>query len=180
MHESTPARQLFVTTALPYANGAFHIGHIMEYIQADIWVRFQRMRGHNVHFVGADDAHGAPIMIAAEKAGKTPQAFVADIAAGRRAYLDGFHIAFDNWHSTDGPENHALAREVYLELRRNGLIFTRDIEQFFDPVKNMFLPDRYIKGECPRCGAPDQYGDCLLYTSPSPRDRTRSRMPSSA
>ena len=159
MHESTPARQLFVTTALPYANGAFHIGHIMEYIQADIWVRFQRMRGHSVHFVGADDAHGAPIMIAAEKVGKTPQAFVADIAAGRRAYLDGFHIAFDNWHSTDGPENHALARDVYLELRRNGLIFTRDIEQFFDPVKNMFLPDRYIKGECPRCGAPDQYGD---------------------
>ncbi|WP_428425305.1 methionine--tRNA ligase [Methylibium sp.] len=152
-------RQLFVTTALPYANGHFHIGHIMEYIQADIWVRFQRMQGHQVHFVGADDAHGAPIMIAAEKAGKTPQAFVADIAAGRKPYLDGFHIAFDNWHSTDGPENHALAQDTYRALRRNGLIFTREIEQFFDPVKAMFLPDRYIKGECPKCGAKDQYGD---------------------
>ena len=152
-------RQLFVTTALPYANAPFHVGHMMEYIQADIWVRFQRMQGHAVHFVGADDAHGAPIMIAAEKAGKTPQAFVAEIAAGRKAYLDGFHIAFDNWHSTDGPENHALAREIYLALRKNELIATRVIDQFYDPVKNMFLPDRYIKGECPRCGAKDQYGD---------------------
>jgi methionyl-tRNA synthetase len=152
-------RTLFVTTALPYANGRFHIGHIMEYIQADIWVRFQRMRGHAVHFVCADDAHGAPIMIAAEKAGKTPQQFVADIAAGRKAYLDGFHISFDNWHSTDGPENHQLAQDIYRALRKAGLIYTRHIEQFFDPVKNMFLPDRYIKGECPRCGAKDQYGD---------------------
>ena len=152
-------RQLFVTTALPYANAPFHIGHMMEYIQADIWVRMQRMRGHDVHFVGADDAHGAPIMIAAEKAGKTPQAFVAEIAAGRKAYLDGFHIGFDNWDSTDGPENHELAKEIYLALRKNELIATRVIEQFFDPVKSMFLPDRYIKGECPRCGAKDQYGD---------------------
>jgi len=152
-------RQLFVTTALPYANGKFHIGHIMEYIQADIWVRFQRMQGHQVHFVGADDAHGAPIMIAAEKAGKSPQAFVAEIAAGRKEYLDGFHISFDHWHSTDSPENTELAQDIYRALRRNGLIFTRDIEQFFDPVKNMFLPDRYIKGECPKCGAKDQYGD---------------------
>ena len=152
-------RKLFVTTALPYANGHFHIGHIMEYIQADIWVRFQRMQGHQVHFVGADDAHGAPIMIAAEKAGKTPQAFVADIAAGRQQYLDGFHISFDNWHSTDGPENHALAQDIYRGLRREGLIAERTIEQFFDPVKGMFLPDRYIKGECPKCGAKDQYGD---------------------
>ncbi len=152
-------RKLFVTTALPYANAPFHIGHMMEYIQADIWVRFQRMRGHAVHFVCADDAHGAPIMIAAEKAGKTPQAFVAEIAAGRKAYLDGFHIGFDNWHSTDGPENHALAKEIYLALRKNELISTKVIEQFYDPVKNMFLPDRYIKGECPKCGAKDQYGD---------------------
>jgi len=152
-------RKLFVTTALPYANGAFHIGHIMEYIQADIWVRFQRMQGHEVHFVGADDAHGAPIMIAAEKAGKTPQGFVAEIAAGRKQYLDGFHVAFDHWHSTDAPENHALAQDIYRALRKNGLIFTREIEQFFDPVKGMFLPDRYIKGECPKCGAKDQYGD---------------------
>ncbi|MCV0440607.1 MAG: methionine--tRNA ligase [Hydrogenophaga sp.] len=152
-------RRLFVTTALPYANGHFHIGHIMEYIQADIWVRFQRMQGHEVHFVCADDAHGAPIMIAADKAGKTPQQFVADIAAGRKPYLDGFHIGFDNWHSTDGPENHALAQDVYRALKANGLIETRTIEQFFDPEKNMFLPDRFIKGECPNCHAKDQYGD---------------------
>jgi len=152
-------RRLFVTTALPYANGHFHIGHIMEYIQADIWVRFQRMQGHEVNFVCADDAHGAPIMIAADKAGKTPQQFVADIAAGRKPYLDGFHIGFDNWHSTDAPENHALAQDVYRALKANGLIETRTIEQFFDPEKNMFLPDRFIKGECPNCHAKDQYGD---------------------
>jgi len=153
------ARKIFVTTALPYANGNFHIGHIMEYIQADTWVRYQRMQGAEVNFVGADDAHGAPIMIAAEKAGKTPQQFVADIAAGRQQYLDGFHIAFDNWHSTAAPENHALARQIYLDLKANGLIEQRTIEQFFDPEKNMFLPDRFIKGECPRCHAKDQYGD---------------------
>jgi methionyl-tRNA synthetase len=152
-------RQLFVTTALPYANGAFHIGHIMEYIQADIWVRFQRMQGHRVHFVCADDAHGAPIMIAAEKAGKTPQAFVSEIAAGRKPYLDGFHVAFDHWHSTDAPENHELAQSIYLALKEQGLIVERTIEQFFDPEKGMFLPDRFIKGECPKCGAKDQYGD---------------------
>jgi methionyl-tRNA synthetase len=153
------ARQLFVTTALPYANAPFHIGHMMEYIQADIWVRFQRLRGHSVHFVCADDAHGAPIMIAAEKAGKTPQQFVAEIAAGRQRYLDGFHIGFDHWHSTDAPENHELAQSIYRALRREGLITERTIEQFHDPVKGMFLPDRYIKGECPKCGAKDQYGD---------------------
>ncbi|HNQ11043.1 MAG TPA: methionine--tRNA ligase [Giesbergeria sp.] len=154
-----PARKLFVTTALPYANGNFHIGHIMEYIQADIWVRTQRLLGNEVNFVGADDTHGAPIMIAAEKAGKTPQQFVADIAAGRQQYLDGFHIQFDNWHSTDAPENHQLAQQIYLDLKANGLIETRTIEQFFDPEKNMFLPDRFIKGECPKCHAKDQYGD---------------------
>jgi methionyl-tRNA synthetase len=158
-------RQLFVTTALPYANGNFHIGHIMEYIQADIWVRFQRMMGSQVNFVGADDTHGAPIMIAAEKAGKTPQHFVADIAAGRKPYLDGFHIQFDNWHSTDAPENHELARQIYRDLRDisaadgGSLIEVRSVEQFFDPQKNMFLPDRFIKGECPKCHAKDQYGD---------------------
>ena len=152
-------RQLFVTTALPYANGNFHIGHIMEYIQADIWVRFQRMQGHRVDFVGADDTHGAPIMIAAEKAGLTPQQFVANIAAGRKPYLEGFHIEFDNWHSTDAPENHELARQIYRDLKQTGLIETRTIEQFFDPEKNMFLPDRFIKGECPKCHAKDQYGD---------------------
>ena len=153
-------RKLFVTTALPYANGAFHIGHIMEYIQADIWVRFQRMQGHEVNFVGADDAHGAPIMIAAEKANVTPQEFVAGIAAGRKQYLDGFHIAFDNWHSTDGPENHQLSQDIYRKLRDKAkLISVKTVEQFFDPVKSMFLPDRYIKGECPKCHAKDQYGD---------------------
>jgi methionyl-tRNA synthetase len=152
-------RELFVTTALPYANGPLHIGHIMEYIQADIWVRFQRLRGHTVHFVGADDAHGAPIMIAAEKSGKTPQQFVADIAASRKAYLDGFHIAFDHWHSTESPENTVLSQDIYRRLRAAEFISQRSIEQFYDPVKQMFLPDRYIRGECPHCGAKDQYGD---------------------
>ena len=156
---TTDKRQLFVTTALPYANGKFHIGHIMEYIQADIWVRFQRMQGNQVNFVGADDAHGAPIMIAADKAGITPQQFVANIAAGRKEYLDGFHISFDNWSSTDSPENHALARQIYRDLKANDLIDVKTIEQFFDPEKNMFLPDRYIKGTCPKCSAKDQYGD---------------------
>lgn len=152
-------RQLFVTTALPYANGAFHIGHIMEYIQADIWVRHQRMSGNAVHFVGADDAHGAPIMIAAEKAGITPQEFVGRIAAGRKQYLDGFHISFDHWHSTDSAENTELSQDIYRKLKAAGLIYTKSIEQFYDPVKGMFLADRYIKGECPKCGAKDQYGD---------------------
>lgn len=155
----TMTRKLFVTTALPYANAPFHLGHIMEYIQADIWVRHQRMAGNQVHFVCADDAHGAPIMIAAEKAGITPQEFVAQIAAGRKQYLDGFHIAFDNWHSTDGIENHQLSQDIYRKLKAAGFIVSKTIEQFYDPVKNMFLPDRYIKGECPKCGAKDQYGD---------------------
>ena len=153
------ARQLFVTTALPYANAAFHNGHMMEYIQADVWVRFQRMRGHTVHFVCADDAHGAANMIAAEKAGLTPQEFVARVAAGRRQYLDGFHIGFDHWHSTDTPENVELSQDIYRKLRANELVYVKPVEQFFDPVKGMFLADRYIKGECPRCGAKDQNGD---------------------
>jgi len=153
------SRKLFVTTALPYANGAFHIGHIMEYIQADIWVRFQRMQGHEVHFVGADDAHGAPIMLAAEKAGKSSEQFVREIASGRKQYLDGFHIAFDNWHSTHSPENTELSQDIYRKLKAAGLVYAKPIEQFFDPVKGMFLADRYIKGECPNCGAKDQYGD---------------------
>ncbi len=152
-------RRLFVTTALPYANGAFHIGHIMEYIQADIWVRFQRMCGHEVHFVGADDAHGAPIMLAAEKAGKAPEAFIAEIARSRQPYLDGFHIGFDNWHSTHSAENTELSQDIYRRLKKAGLVDVRPVEQFYDPVKGMFLADRYIKGECPNCGAKDQYGD---------------------
>jgi methionyl-tRNA synthetase len=152
-------RHLFVTTALPYANGPFHIGHIMEYIQADIWVRFQRMQGHDVHFIGADDAHGAPIMLAAEKAGKTPEAFIREVANGRKRYLDGFHIAHDNWHSTHSKENTELSQDLYRRLKAKGLIYTKTIQQFYDPVKGMFLADRYIKGECPNCGAKDQYGD---------------------
>jgi methionyl-tRNA synthetase len=157
-------RKLFVTTALPYANAAFHIGHMMEYIQADIWVRFQRMQNDGgqqriVHFVGADDTHGTPIMIAAEKEGVTPQEFVARIAAGRQQYLDGFHIAFDNWYSTDSPENVELSQGIYRKLRDAGLIVTKTVDRFFDPVKGMFLADRNIKGECPKCHAKDQYGD---------------------
>jgi methionyl-tRNA synthetase len=166
-------RKLFVTTALPYANAAFHIGHMMEYIQADIWVRFQRMQNdaadesaggatggqREVHFVCADDTHGTPIMIAAEKEGITPQQFVAKIAAGRQQYLDGFHIGFDNWYSTDSPENVELSQGIYRKLRDAGLIVTKTVDRFFDPVKGMFLADRNIKGECPKCGAKDQYGD---------------------
>ncbi len=153
------SRTIFVTTALPYANGSFHIGHIMEYIQADIWVRAMRMAGHTVHFVGADDAHGAPIMLKAEAEGITPQALVARYAGERPRYLDGFHIRFDHWHSTDSPENVELSQDIYRALKAAGFISSRQIEQFFDPVKGMFLPDRYIKGECPHCHAKDQYGD---------------------
>jgi len=152
-------RKLFVTTALPYANGSFHIGHIMEYIQADIWVRFQRMQGNSVHFVCADDAHGAPIMLKAEAEGVTPRELVRRIGAERKQYLDGFHIGFDNWHSTDSPENTELSQDIYRKLKAAGLIYTKPVEQFYDPVKGMFLADRYIKGECPKCGAKDQYGD---------------------
>ncbi len=152
-------RELFVTTALPYANGSFHIGHVMEYIQADIWVRFMRMAGHTLHFVGADDAHGAPIMLKAEGEGITPEQLVARIAAERPHVLNGFHIAFDHWHSTHSQENTELSQDIYRSLRDGGLIATRTIEQFFDPVKGMFLADRYIKGECPKCGAKDQNGD---------------------
>jgi len=158
-HAAPSGRRLFVTTALPYANGPFHIGHIMEYIQADIWVRFQRMRGHAVHFVCADDAHGAPIMLKAEAEGVTPQALVAKIAATRPPHLAGFHLSFDHWHSTDSAENVALSQDIYRKLKARGLIDRRNVEQFYDPVKAMFLPDRYIKGTCPKCGAKDQYGD---------------------
>ena len=152
-------RKLFVTTALPYANGSFHIGHIMEYIQADIWVRFQRMQGNTVHFVCADDAHGAPIMLKAEAEGVTPQQLVGRIGAERNKYLDGFHLGFDNWHSTDSPENTELSQDIYRKLKAAGLIYAKPVEQFYDPVKGMFLADRYIKGECPKCGAKEQYGD---------------------
>ncbi|MEG0223193.1 MAG: methionine--tRNA ligase [Comamonas sp.] len=152
-------RKLFVTTALPYANGPLHLGHLLEYIQADTWVRAQRMAGHAVQFVCADDAHGAPIMIAAQKAGVTPQQYIADIARSRAAYLAGFHIRFDNWHSTHSTENQQLAQDIYRKLQARNLIARKDIEQFYDPVEGMFLPDRYVKGSCPRCGAPEQHGD---------------------
>ncbi len=152
-------RTIFLTTALPYANGNFHIGHILEYIQADIWVRHQRMLGNTVHFVGADDAHGAPIMISAQKLGITPAEFVKRISSSRKQYLDGFHIKFDHWHSTHSLENIELSQEIYRRLKDAGLIYTKEIEQFYDPVKNMFLADRFIKGTCPRCKSEDQYGD---------------------
>ncbi len=164
-------RKLFVTTALPYANGPFHIGHIMEYIQADIWVRFQRMRGCTVHFVGADDAHGAPIMLKAEAEGLSPQDLVARITADRPRYLEGFHLGFDHWYSTDSPENVALSQDIYRRLKAAGLIYVKAIEQFYDPVKAMFLADRYIKGECPNCHTKDQYADacesCSIVNSPT-------------
>jgi methionyl-tRNA synthetase len=165
-------RTLFVTTALPYTNGPFHIGHIMEYIQADIWVRFQRMqRDTMVHFVCADDTHGAAIMLRAEAEGLPPQELVAKIAATRPKHLEGFHLSFDHWSSTDSPINAQLLQDIYLKLKHAGLIYTKPVEQFFDPLKQLFLPDRYIKGECPRCGAKDQYGDacenCSSVYSPS-------------
>ena len=170
-------RRLFVTTALPYANGSFHIGHIMEYIQADIWVRFQRMSGHEVHFVCADDAHGAPIMLKAEAEGVTPEALVARYAAERPRYLQGFHVSFDHWHSTHSPENTELSQDIYRRLKARGLIDARTIEQFHDPVKGMFLADRYVQGECPKCGAQDQYGDAceICGSTYSPTDLKNPR-----
>jgi methionyl-tRNA synthetase len=165
------ARKLFVTTALPYANGPFHIGHIMEYIQADIWVRFQRMQGNVVHFVCADDAHGAPIMLKAEAEKVTPQELIAGIAADRPKYLQGFHIAFDHWYSTDSPENTELSQDIYRKLKAAGLVYVKPVEQFYDPVKGMFLADRYIKGECPNCHTKDQYADacesCSIVNTPT-------------
>jgi methionyl-tRNA synthetase len=152
-------RKLFVTTALPYANGPFHIGHIMEYVQADIWVRFQRLQGHKVNFVCADDTHGAPIMLKAEAEGTTPEELIAKVAESHRRDYQRFGISWDNFHSTHSPENAELSASIFLALQKNGFIETKTIEQFFDPVKKMFLPDRYIKGECPKCGTKDQYGD---------------------
>jgi len=164
-------RTLFVTTALPYANGPLHIGHIMEYIQADVWVRFQRMQGHAVHFLGADDVHGAPIMLKAESEGLSPRELVARVTAGRAPDLKGFHLSFDHWHSTDSAENVALSQDVYARLKAADLIYVKPVEQFYDPVKGMFLPDRYVKGECPNCHARDQYADacevCSIVNAPA-------------
>ncbi|MCF8165978.1 MAG: methionine--tRNA ligase [Rhodoferax sp.] len=156
---SSPKRRLLVTSALPYANGQIHIGHLVEYVQTDIWVRFQRMRGHEVHYVGADDTHGTPIMLRAEKEGLTPKELIANVWKEHKRDFDNFLISFDNYYTTDSPENEKLSQSIYLKLRDAGLIEMRSIEQAYDPVKEMFLPDRFIKGECPKCGAKDQYGD---------------------
>ncbi len=156
---SSSQRRLLVTSALPYANGQIHIGHLVEYVQTDIWVRFQRMRGHAVHYVGADDTHGTPIMLRAEKEGLTPKALIANVWKEHKRDFDNFLISFDNYYTTDSPENEKLAQSIYIKLRDAGLIEKRAIEQAYDPVKEMFLPDHFIKGECPKCGAKDQYGD---------------------
>ena len=156
---SSPKRRLLVTSALPYANGQIHIGHLVEYVQTDIWVRFQRMRGHEVHYVGADDTHGTPIMLRAEKEGLTPKELIANVWKEHKRDFDDFLISFDHYYTTDSPENEKLSQSIYLKLRDAGLIEMRSIEQAYDPVKEMFLPDRFIKGECPKCGAKDQYGD---------------------
>lgn len=167
-----------VTTALPYANGPLHLGHLVGYIQADIWVRARRMDAGTVHFVCADDAHGTPIMLAAEKAGLSPEDFIRDIQAGHERDFAGFGVAFDHYHSTHSPENQALANLIYGRLRDGGFIARRSIQQLFDPERSMFLPDRYIKGDCPRCGTPDQYGDncenCGAAYSPTDLKNPRS------
>src|SRR5258705_63058 len=153
------SRRIFVTSALPYANGNTPRGPLVGYIQADIWVRFQRMQGNTVHYVCADDAHGTPIMLAAEKAGMAPDKFVAEYLEQHRRDFKTFHVAFDNYYTTHSTENRELSELFYARLDKAGHIASRPVEQFYDPVKQMFLPDRYIKGECPKCGAKDQYGD---------------------
>ena len=152
-------RKILVTSALPYANGSIHLGHLVEYIQTDIWVRFQKMRGHEVHYVCADDAHGTPIMLRAQNEGITPEQLIADVKTEHQKDFADFNISFDNYHSTHSPENQALASQVYLANKEAGHITTRTISQAYDPEKEMFLPDRFIRGECPKCGADDQYGD---------------------
>jgi methionyl-tRNA synthetase len=156
---SRSPRRLLVTSALPYANGQIHIGHLVEYIQTDIWVRYQRMQGHEVHYMGADDTHGTPIMLRAEKEGLTPKELIAKVWQEHKRDFDAFLISFDHYYTTDSPENEKLAGDIYCKLRDAGLIEKRAIEQAYDPVKEMFLPDRFIKGKCPKCKAPDQYGD---------------------
>jgi len=152
-------RKILVTSALPYANGSIHLGHLVEYIQTDIWVRFQKMQGHECHYVCADDTHGTPIMLRAEKEGITPEQLIDRVHGEHSADFRDFLVQFDNYHSTNAQENKELAQGIYKALKANGKIATRTIEQYYDPVKNMFLPDRFIKGECPKCHAKDQYGD---------------------
>lgn len=152
-------RKILVTSALPYANGSIHLGHLVEYIQTDIWVRFQKMQGHTVHYVCADDTHGTPIMLRAEKEGITPEALIEKVHAEHSQDFSDFLVQFDNYYSTNSEENRQLSGNIYRALKANGKIATKTIEQYFDPVKSMFLPDRFIKGECPKCHAKDQYGD---------------------
>jgi methionyl-tRNA synthetase len=152
-------RRILVTSALPYANGPIHIGHLVEYIQTDMWVRFQKMRGHECWYVCADDAHGTPIMLRAEQEGVTPEALIARVWESHRADFAGFNVGFDNYHSTHSPENQAISAMIYERLRDAGHTTVRSIRQAYDPVKQMFLPDRFIRGKCPRCATPDQYGD---------------------
>lgn len=150
---------MLVTCALPYANGSIHLGHMLEHIQADIWVRYQRMRGHQVHFVCADDAHGTPIMLKAQQLGITPEEMIAAVSQEHQADFAGFNISFDNYHSTHSDENRELAELIYGRLQAGGKIKSRTISQLFDPEKSMFLPDRFVKGTCPKCKSPEQYGD---------------------
>jgi methionyl-tRNA synthetase len=159
MTSSNSARKILVTSALPYANGSIHLGHLVEYIQTDIWVRFQKMQGHTVHYVCADDTHGTPIMLRAEKEGITPEALIDAVHKEHSADFKEFLVEFDNYYSTNSDENKVLSQTIYKKLDANKKIAKKTIEQFYDPVKNMFLPDRFIKGECPKCHAKDQYGD---------------------
>ncbi len=150
---------MLVTCALPYANGSIHLGHMLEHIQADIWVRYQRMRGHQVHFICADDAHGTPIMLKAQQLGITPEEMIAAVSKEHQTDFAGFNISFDNYHSTHSDENRELAELIYGRLKDGGFIKNRTITQLFDPEKSMFLPDRFVKGTCPKCKSPEQYGD---------------------
>jgi methionyl-tRNA synthetase len=153
------SRKILVTSALPYANGAIHLGHLVEYIQTDIWVRYQKMVGNECWYVCSDDTHGTPIMLRAEKEGITPEQLIARVHGEHSRDFSGFHVGFDNYYTTHSDETRDCANDIYLKLRAAGLIETRTIEQYYDPVKQLFLPDRFIKGECPKCGAKDQYGD---------------------
>lgn len=155
----TQQRKILVTSALPYANGNIHLGHMVEHIQTDIWVRFQKARGHECYYVCADDTHGTPVMLAAQKQGISPEEMITRVREDHLADFGGFGIGYDNYYSTHSPENEALSRSIYLALKANGKIESRTIEQLFDPEKNLFLPDRFVKGECPKCHAKDQYGD---------------------
>jgi methionyl-tRNA synthetase len=157
--QQQPSRKILVTSALPYANGEIHLGHLVEYIQTDIWVRFQKMMGNECYYICADDAHGTPIMLKARELDISPEELIAGVKARHEADFAGFNIGFDNYHSTNSAENKELAIDIYNKLFNKGYITTKTISQAFDEKEQMFLPDRFIKGECPKCGAPDQYGD---------------------